>query len=282
MSNISIQVFTHPTYLRIDCTMDTMALTPEMLENIFTDLRASRRKNREEEHCHLADPFAVGRWVVLRGSKREEFNGCIGMITENINENGCVGVRIQHVGHKLVRAHNLQPFAEEELVKITRCSADGEGSCISSSAYAGVRTWLWPRCALENLAHEISPVSCRIGIPLCVAKMEPSCGLKERRQWDNQLATYLMIDAGTGFAPDRWQSFVGPIAVWRESFQPFSSDDFWLVHNFLCDLLDKYAEGTMRLGRDVTPEAFGQSKQMRLDFEQQNPEDVDQSEDVNI
>ena len=42
------------------------------------------------------------------------------MIIQDMNENGCVGVRIESCGDKLVRAYNLQPFAEEELVKIRR------------------------------------------------------------------------------------------------------------------------------------------------------------------
>ena len=160
------------------------------------------------------------------------------------------------------------PFAEEELVKIVRCGADGEGS----RADAGVRTWLWPRSVLEGLSREMSPVSCRIGIPLCVAKVKPCCVLEDRALWDNQRITYLMIDTVTGLAPGRRQSHVGPVVVWRASFQPFSCDDFCLVQNFL----------TQQLSRDVTPKVFQNSKRRSLSYERLNPADVQQSEDVNI
>ena len=170
------------------------------------------------------------------------------------------------------------PFAEEELVKIVRCGAEGEGS----RAYAGVQTWLWPRSVLEGLSREMSPVSCRIGIPLCVAKVKPCCVLEDRALWDNQRITYLMIDTVTGLAPGRRQSHVGPVVVWRASFQPFSCDDFWLVQNFLTHLLDKYADGAVQLSRDVTPKAFQNSKRRSLSYERLNPADVQQSEDVNI
>ena len=91
-----------------------------------------------------------------------------------------------------------------------------------------------------------------------------------------------MIDAATGFAPGRWQSHVGPVVVWRATFQPFSSDDFWLVQDFLTNLLDKYADSAVQLSRDVTPEAFQKSKRRSLSYERLNQEDVQQSEDVNI
>ena len=101
-----------------------MALTAEMAERIIENQRASLLQNREEERCRLADPFAVGRWVTLQGLQREELNGCVGMIIQDMNENGRVGVRIESCGE--VGAH--VPFAEDELVKIVRCGAGGEGS----------------------------------------------------------------------------------------------------------------------------------------------------------
>ena len=80
-----------------------MALTAEMAERIIENQRASLLQNREEERCRLADPFVVGRWVTLQGLQREELNGCVGMIIQDMNENGRVGVRIESCGDKLVR-----------------------------------------------------------------------------------------------------------------------------------------------------------------------------------
>ena len=74
----------------------------------------------EGERRHLADPFAVGRWVKLHGLKRQALNNCVGMIIRDANGQGRVGVRLQHCGDKLVKTQNLQPFPEEELVKIAR------------------------------------------------------------------------------------------------------------------------------------------------------------------
>ena len=39
----------------------------------------------EGERRHLADPFAVGRWVKLHGLKRQALNNCVGMIIRDAN-----------------------------------------------------------------------------------------------------------------------------------------------------------------------------------------------------
>ena len=91
-----------------------------------------------------------------------------------------------------------------------------------------------------------------------------------------------MIDMVSGIAPDRWQSFVGSVVVWRASYEPFSSDDAYLIHDYLNTLLDKYADGEVKLHRDVTSAAFQRSKQATLNFQRLNEEDVQQSKDLNI
>ena len=162
-------------------------------------------------------------------------------------------------------------------MKIVRCGADGEGS----RAYAGVQTWLWPRSVLEGLSREMSPVSCRIGIPLCVANVKPCCVLEDRALWDNQRTTYLMIDTVTGLAPDLRNLMLVP---WWFGELPSSPSRVTIFGSFkiLTHLLDKYADGAVQLSCDVTPKAFQNSKRRSLSYERLNPADVQQSEDVNI
>ena len=97
---------------------------------------------------------------------------------------------------------------------------------------------------------EVPPISRMIGIQLCVAKVDPlNEVLTDRADFDNQFATYLLIDPTSGFAPARWQSFVGPVVVWRASREPFSADDAFLVHDFLSALLDNRIKPFFEPGR---------------------------------
>jgi hypothetical protein len=171
---------------------------------------------------------------------------------------------------KLIKTSNLEPFPDEEIVKIARFGANGE----RSDATSGVRTWFWPRRILREFPMEMSPVSQLIGIPLCAAKVEPLIVFTDRADFDNQWATYLMIDPASGFAPDKWQAFVGPVVVWRPSWEPFSEDDAFLIYDFLCTLLEKYSCGCVRWRRDITPTVFQQSKARSLNFEGLNAEDI--------
>ena len=55
-----------------------------------------------------------------------------------------------------------------------------------------------------------------------------------------------------------------------------------MLHDFLTDLLDKFAQGLVRVSDDIAPAAFMRSKMRSLRFEELNKEDVQQSFDVNI
>jgi hypothetical protein len=251
-------------------------------EIAMANQRAFIKKRREEERLRLNDPFAAGRWVTFRGlQQKKALNGRIGMIIQGINEDGRIGVRLWGAARgedKLLKTQNLEAFPDEEIVKIARYGADGE----RSGANRGVRTWFWPRRVLQKLRMELSPVSQMIGIPLCVAKVESVEAFSDRGDFDNQRMTYLMIDPLSGFAPDHWQAFVGPAVVWRASLQPLSSDDASLFHDFLVRIIDKYSNDKVNPMRDITPAAFRRSKARALNYEKLNPEDVHQSEDVNI
>jgi hypothetical protein len=249
-------------------------------EQIIANQRASAKKHIEEERRRQENRLAIGRFVTIRRLQvSKNLNGLFGIIIQEINEGGRIGVRLEGRGDKLVKERNIDAFPDEAVVKLARYGADGE-----KGVTGGVRTWFWPRMILEQSPYEVSPVSKLIGIDLCVAKVNPLYEkFNDRAQYDNQWATFLMIDPLMyGFAPDRWQAFVGPVVVWRASWQPFSSDDASLLHDYLTDLLDKYAQRRVRVSRDITPAAFRRSKKRSLQHEQMNSEDVQQSVDVNI
>ena len=249
-------------------------------EQIIANQRASAKKHIEGERRRQANRLAIGRWATIRRLQvSKDLNGLSGIIIQEINEGGRIGVRLEGRGDKLVKERNMDAFPDEAVVKLARYGADGE-----RGATCGVRTWFWPRMILERAPHEVSPVSKLIGIDLCVSKVSPLHEkFADRAKYDNEWATFLMIDPLMyGFAPDRWQAFVGPVVVWRASLEPFSSDDASLLHDFLTDLLDKYAQGQVRVSRDITPAAFQRSKERSLRFEEMNSEDVQQSVDVNI
>ncbi|XP_044720172.1 uncharacterized protein HRG_06761 [Hirsutella rhossiliensis] len=60
---------------------------------------------------------------------------------------------------------------------------------------------------------------------------------------DNQIATYLNIDANSGFAPPDWQSQVGTVVVARKDRKPFYPQHLEGVWMFCDHILDLFGEG---------------------------------------
>ncbi|KJZ69459.1 hypothetical protein HIM_11142 [Hirsutella minnesotensis 3608] len=60
---------------------------------------------------------------------------------------------------------------------------------------------------------------------------------------DNQIATYLNIDADSGFAPPEWQSQVGTVVVARKDRKPFYPQHLEGVWMFCDHILDLFGEG---------------------------------------
>ncbi len=142
------------------------------IDAILAAKRACEKKERENERRRRNDPLVVGRWVTLCGLKTDTLNKRIGMVIQDVNEAGRVGVLLWGAGRgegKLIKTINLESFPDDEIVKIARFGANGERSDVTS----GVRTWFWPRRVLRELPMEVSPVSQLIGVPLCAAKVEP-------------------------------------------------------------------------------------------------------------
>ena len=116
------------------------------------------------------------------------------------------------------------------------------------------------------MPFEISAVSVLLGFPLHVSRVEPRSKLAERIDFDNQWATWMMIEPVSGFAPPQWQAHVGPVVVWRPDADggAVSSQDMKLFHDFLSTALDRYSDGDVVPERDLTPEAWAESKRCLL------------------
>eukprot|EP00930_Biecheleria_cincta_P058224 TRINITY_DN44082_c0_g1_i1.p1 TRINITY_DN44082_c0_g1~~TRINITY_DN44082_c0_g1_i1.p1 ORF type:complete len:383 (+),score=49.87 TRINITY_DN44082_c0_g1_i1:39-1187(+) len=236
-------------------------------------------EEKEQEAQRSKDPLGIGRWVTLHGMQTASMNGCVGEIIAKESTAGRMGVRVQGRGDsgKLIKTINLNPFSDADVVKIARIGAQGEKA--GGDNPGGIRTWHWPRSVLGSLESETSPVSQLIGLPLQVAKVQAHEQLQGRADFDNQWATFLMIEPKSGLAPDKWQSYVGPVVVWRPCFQPFSSDDMCLVYNYFSKLLDRYPG--VRPSRDITRESFESSKRQDIEMARLNPH-MEQYDDLNI
>ena len=107
----------------------------------------------------------------------------------------------------------------------------------------------WPKAVLETVPYEAAPVPALLGIPLHVTRVRPRSDLAGGADMDNQWATWMMIEPGSGFAPQRWQAGqAGPVVVWRpDGGGAVSSHDMALLNDFLSALLDRYSDG------DVVP-----------------------------
>ena len=81
-----------------------------------------------------------------------------------------------------------------------------------------------------------------------MTRVRPRSELVESADFDNQWATWMMIEPVSGFAHQRWQAgHVGPVVVWRPDGGAVSSHDMALLNDFLSSLLDRYSDG------DVVP-----------------------------
>ena len=231
----------------------------------------------EAEQRRCADQFAVGRWAKLHGLQRADLNGCMGIIIQDVNQDGRVGIRVQQTSISgmtcAIKTCHLTPFADDELVMITMCARDSS----TSRAFSGVRCWMWPQLVLTNLSYDLCPVSLRVDKPLCVAKVPvwihfdlPLVDIDRVGSSDNVRITRLMTNPETGEACARWHKCVGSALVWRKNSEPFSGDDFYTIDTFCCQLQEKRMNGSFALWRDVTTAALRRSMQKSTSFERLN------------
>ena len=184
------------------------------------------------------DALGLGRWITLKGLiQASELNGLIGEVFTHVTRktNGRVGVRVYNNTMKSlmrvisVKPENTESFLVEECVQAVRLQADGE-----KFQPRKMLAQLIPKIVLEKKYATVAqncPVPFLCGIPLQMAKVEPYNALKERAEYDNQWATWFIVNATSGFAPMEWQSWVGPTVLYREDHLPLSTGcPFYAIH----------------------------------------------------
>eukprot|EP00747_Dinoflagellata_sp_TGD_P070917 gnl/TRDRNA2_/TRDRNA2_156803_c0_seq1.p1 gnl/TRDRNA2_/TRDRNA2_156803_c0~~gnl/TRDRNA2_/TRDRNA2_156803_c0_seq1.p1 ORF type:complete len:299 (+),score=46.88 gnl/TRDRNA2_/TRDRNA2_156803_c0_seq1:57-953(+) len=234
-------------------------------------VQQQQRATAERQKLRECNPFGVGRWVTIDGLQAAPYlNGLMGEVVQSENAAGRLGVRLREYGSKLIKRANLSTCANVQ--KVCRLACHGEH-------LSGAHTWAWPTSILESLPAERSCLSELIGVPLNIARVEPDRVLNDGADYDNQWATFLMIDPASGFAPDDWQAYVGPVVVWRPDGKNFTADDMCLVHEFISDLLDCYPH--VRVDRDVTVDKFQNHIAYAMESQRLNAR-LNRYDDVNI
>jgi len=86
----------------------------------------------------------------------------------------------------------------------------------------------------------LSPVSTLVDMPLLIYKEVP-LPRDTPRIWaerECQVATFMMIDLTSGFAPPRWQDDIGPALVVRADQKPLTVHDLARFWSYCCKLMD--------------------------------------------
>jgi hypothetical protein len=158
----------------------------------------------------------------------------------------------------------LRPFDAQQCVRAVRLSANGEKCGRADSVLVPkdvLRQYYLPKASP-------CPVPALLGVPLYTCKVGPYCPLlpptAPTGDSDNQWATTLNMMPDNGLAPYEWLTEVGPVMVFRPSEEPLSSGDVRLVHDYLWDLKDYYANGTLTPAH-LSGEQFGRFKRSRLE-----------------
>jgi len=89
----------------------------------------------------------------------------------------------------------------------------------------------------------VLPIPGLIEIPLVMHKVLTWSTGTSRADLDNQIATYLNIDADSGFAPPAWQSEVGTVVVARKDKKPLLPQHVEAVFEYCNGILDRFGDG---------------------------------------
>lgn len=215
-----------------------MALEAENVEEFWARVNATANE-------FSASPGEVkgGRWVRISGLQSIAgmmLNGKVGQLLDNnMNQDGRFPVQIDGLTEgKLIKKSNLTNVTNQELVKTYRIPSRGEDSMHKVILFPKNHS-MFTECSPNGN----SPALALCGLPLVVQKVEPVNSLFDRSDYDNHMATWLMIEPSSGFAPPEWQSYVGPVLVYRPGGLDFSSDDNNVTNEFLGALLDMYGDG---------------------------------------
>ncbi|WEW61540.1 hypothetical protein PRK78_007030 [Emydomyces testavorans] len=90
-------------------------------------------------------------------------------------------------------------------------------------------------------SQPVPPIPALIEVPLVVHRVGTQS--PNRPDLDNQIATYLNIDADSGFAPPEWQSRVGTVVVARKDMKPLLPHHMEGVWMYCDRILDFFGEG---------------------------------------
>jgi len=240
--------------------------------------RESKDADRATRRADRTNPLAIGRWVTVRGlQSKPELNGLTGEVIQKEPSPGRIGVLVHldsgSTKEFALKSQNLCTFPDDQTVGAVRLGAAVEGGPLHV-----VETRV-PKQLLPDVTA--CPVPHAVGVPLLVAKARPYKTLRERADYDNQWATWLMIDPNSGFAPDAWQSFIGPVWVYREDDRVFNWDDMLIMSDYLLHLLDLFGDGEVTPD-DITARAFQDVKERKLEEQRMNPDQLEQTLDLNI
>lgn len=90
-------------------------------------------------------------------------------------------------------------------------------------------------------SQSVPPIPRLIEVPLVFYRVGTRSA--NRADLDNQIATYINIDAASGFAPPEWQSFVGTVIVARKDKKPLLPHHLEGVWMYCDYILDIFGEG---------------------------------------
>ena len=169
------------------------------------------------------------------------------------NDDGRYQVHVDGIKDiRLIKPDNLQDIPAENLVKVCRIPCGGERG--------EPEVLLFPKSHSlfrDNNNRGNSPAMALCGLPLIVKQTTPRRRLQEPVDYDNQWATWLMIEPMSGLAPPKWQSYVGPVLVYRPNALDLSVDDMVVIHDFLYELMDCYGDGPdFEPQSELNPDSF--------------------------
>ncbi|KAI8950448.1 hypothetical protein F4801DRAFT_347464 [Xylaria longipes] len=103
-------------------------------------------------------------------------------------------------------------------------------------------------------SQSVPPVPRLIEVPLVFHRVGTRSA--DRADLDNQIATYINIDAASGFAPPEWQSLVGTVIVARKDKKPLLPHHLEGVWMYCDYILDLFGEGEGAPGQLYNRRAF--------------------------
>jgi hypothetical protein len=158
----------------------------------------------------------------------------------------------------LIRPANVTPVPASDMVETVRIACDGERTKF-------LQTLLFPRQHPMFSAPGNAPVPALLGMPLTVKQVPPVNTLGERADYDNRFATFLMVAPVSGFAPPEWQSYVGPVHVWRPGGEHLSIRDVDVLYDYIYGtLMDLYSERALKPAQHLVPAALRRARLERF------------------